>query len=334
LKRLAEAALESSRRGAKLTTQLLAFSRLQRIRMSPVAVDEVIGNLRRILKHTIGSEIQVRTELAAGARALCDENQLENAILNLAINARDAMPDGGTLTISTVIADEPDCLELEGGGYVRISIADTGQGMAPEVADRAIEPFFTTKPFGKGTGLGLAQVYGITRQSGGTLRIDSEEGRGTVVHMLLPLVDQATAEVPNGATARLTGGMEMAPPGRILIVDDDPDVRAFLVSTVADLGHETLQAADGPDALALLDKGPPDLMLVDFAMPGMNGAALARAARARFPTLPIIFVTGFAESDQLDGALADVPVLRKPFGVGALAAALREALTDQAPVGS
>ena len=334
LKRLAEAALESSRRGAKLTTQLLAFSRLQRIRMSPVAVDEVIGNLRQILKHTIGSEIKIRTELAAtDASALCDENQLENAILNLAINARDAMPEGGKLTISTSVTCEPFCPELDDGDYVRISLSDTGQGMAPDVLERAIEPFFTTKPFGKGTGLGLAQVYGIARQSGGTVRIESREGVGTTVHIFLPLVDRATAATQDGSAKRVPAGMEAGPPARILIVDDDPDVRAFLAGTIADFGHQTLQAADGADALALLDRNAPDLMLVDFAMPGMNGAVLARSARERFPDLPIIFVTGFAESDQLDGVLADVPVLRKPFGIAALAAALREAL-EKAPAGS
>jgi PAS domain S-box-containing protein len=193
LKRIAEAALESGRRGAKLTTQLLAFSRIQRIRMAPVAVNGVIETMRLMLKHSIGGAIDVRTVLGAEAgRALCDENQLENAILNLAINARDAMPDGGTLTISTGLSREQDGLDLDAGDYVCIAVADTGQGMSPEVLARATEPFFSTKPFGKGTGLGLAQVYGIARQSKGTLRIESKEGEGTIVRLLLP---QATGDV-------------------------------------------------------------------------------------------------------------------------------------------
>ncbi|MGE0178653.1 MAG: ATP-binding protein, partial [Sphingomonas sp.] len=271
LKRLAEAALESSRRGAKLTTQLLAFSRIQRIRMAPVAVDDVIGNLRQILKHTIGPDIQVRTRLASGAGALCDENQLENAIINLAINARDAMPEGGTLSISTANTCEPCCPDLDDGDYVRITVSDTGQGMPPDVAARAIEPFFTTKPFGKGTGLGLAQVYGIARQSGGTLRIESREGGGTKVQMFLPLVDQKAGASGSGVAHRPAAQAAAAPSAQILIVDDDPDVREFLAGTVADFGHHTIQAEDGAAALALLEQGVPDLMFVDFAMPGMNG---------------------------------------------------------------
>ncbi len=324
LKRLAEGALESSRRGAKLTTQLLAFSRIQRLSMAPVAVDSVIANLGQILTHSIGAGIEIRMELAAGAPALCDENQLENAILNLAINARDAMPDGGVLTISTALTCEPACPDLPDGDYVRISVADTGQGMPPEVASRAIEPFFTTKPFGQGTGLGLAQVYGIARQAGGTLRIESDEAQGTVVHIILPQAGQADAIAKQQAVAGAVAPRVAA--ARILIVDDDPDVRAFLAGAVTDLGHAVREAEDGPAALAALAESAPDLMLVDFAMPGMNGAEVARTARQMFPDLPIVFVTGFAQSDQLDAGFADVPLLKKPFGIAALASAIRSAL--------
>jgi len=327
LKRLADNALESGRRGAKLTTQLLAFSRIQRLSMAPVAVDRVIANLRQILKHTIGTDVAIRTALKAGANALCDENQLENAIINLAINARDAMPEGGTLTISTALASEEACPDIEGGDYVRITVADTGLGMAPEVAARAIEPFFTTKPFGKGTGLGLAQVYGIARQSGGCVRIESREAVGTAVHILLPRAVESLDEAGrehSGENAAADG----LPGVHILVVDDDTDVREFLASALADLGHRVDAVADGPAALAALEAALPELMLADFAMPGMNGAELAKRARARFPTLPIIFVTGFAESEQLEGALADVPVLRKPFGLAELSAAIRAALPE------
>ncbi|HEY0028323.1 MAG TPA: PAS domain-containing protein, partial [Allosphingosinicella sp.] len=185
LKRIAETALESTRRGAKLTGQLLAFSRIQRISMAPVAVNEVIEAMQRLLRHTIGGAVGIETRLDPRVgHGVCDANQLENAILNLAINARDAMPGGGTLTISTDrlrLADAPD---HPAGEFIRITVADTGEGMSPDVLARAAEPFFSTKPLGKGTGLGLAQVYGIARQSGGTIRIESQVAKGTTVHLL------------------------------------------------------------------------------------------------------------------------------------------------------
>ena len=335
LKRIAEAALESGRRGAKLTSQLLAFSRLQRIRMTPVQVNRVIETMRLMLKHSIGGAVTIRTELAEAADfALCDENQLENALLNLAINARDAMAEGGTLTISTSLVREPDGPELDAGEYVCIAVADTGTGMSPEVLARATEPFFSTKPFGKGTGLGLAQVYGIARQSRGTLRIESKEGEGTVVRLLLPrvageLAGQATPDEAK-APAAASGAAQGA---RILVVDDDEEVRAFLADVVGALGYRVATADCAEAALAALAADAPDLALLDFAMPGMNGAELARAARKLCPGLPIVFVTGFAESYQLEGALGgDVALLKKPFGVAELAAVI--AAHIPAPAGS
>jgi PAS domain S-box-containing protein len=325
LKRVAETALESSRRGAKLTSQLLAFSRIQRIRMAPVKVNRVIGAMLSMLKHTIGGAIEVRTALDPDAGlALCDENQLENAILNLAINARDAMPDGGTLTISTCVSSEPDGLDLDAGAYLSIAVADTGHGMNAQVAARATEPFFSTKPLGKGTGLGLAQVYGIVRQSGGTMRIESREGEGTIVRLLLPRAEGVAEAEDEGAdvadhAAEVAGGG-----GRIFVVDDDADVREFLADSLVSLGHRVEMLDGAGAALDALADGPPDLMLIDFAMPGMNGAELAREVRARFPGLPIVFVTGFAESDQLEALGAEVPVLRKPFGIDELAAVVAD----------
>jgi PAS domain S-box-containing protein len=323
LKRIAETALESGRRGAKLTTQLLAFSRLQRLRMAPVSVNAVIETMRLMLKHSIGGAVAIRTDLAAEADfALCDENQLENAILNLAINARDAMPEGGTLTISTSLAREPDSLDLDAGDYICVAVADSGTGMSPEILARAIEPFFSTKPFGKGTGLGLAQVYGIARQSRGTLRIESKEGEGTIVRLLLPrATGESAGEGADGEGQMPAPAAGNSASARILVVDDDADVRAFLADILGTLGHR-VETAEGADAaLAALATAAPDLALLDFAMPGMNGAELARAARKLHPGLPIVFVTGFAESDQLEGALGgEVPVLKKPFGVEELTA--------------
>ena len=322
LKRVAETALESGRRGAKLTSQLLAFSRIQRIRMAPVRVNRVIETMKLMLKHTIGGAIRVRTTLDPQAGlAVCDENQLENAILNLAINARDAMPDGGTLTVSTSISAEPDGIDLAAGDYVCVAVADTGQGMTAEVAARAAEPFFSTKPLGKGTGLGLAQVYGIVRQAGGTLRIESRAGEGTIVRLLLPRADGAAEAEQVEAEAAARAAEAAAAGARLFVVDDDSDVREFLADSLVSLGYrvETLDGAEA--ALAALAEAPPALMLIDFAMPGMNGAELASIVRGRYPAMPIVFVTGFAESDQLESVLGpDVPVLRKPFGIDELAA--------------
>jgi PAS domain S-box-containing protein len=332
LKRIAETALESARRGAKLTGQLLAFSRIQRISMAPVAVNEVIEHMRSLLHHTIGRAVRIETRLDPEAgHGLCDANQLENAILNLAINARDAMPEGGLLTIATGRVALDAAADHAAGDFVRIEVGDTGQGMAPDVLARATEPFYSTKPLGKGTGLGLAQVYGIVRQSGGTLRIASAPGEGTNVEILLPAAaPRAAAAAEEGEAAGAAG--PAVPGARILVVDDDPEVRSFLEESLRGLGHEVLALASAAEALARLEEWRPDLALIDYAMPGMNGADAARAARRIAPALPIIFVTGYAESEKLEAALGPaVPVLRKPFAVEALAAAVARNLRETPP---
>jgi PAS domain S-box-containing protein len=332
LKRVAETALESSRRGAKLTGQLLAFSRIQRLALKPVPVNAVIANMRQILRHTIGRSIEIETALADGAgEAMCDENQLENALLNLAINARDAMPEGGTLSIATEVTREMGGADLERGDYVCLTVSDTGHGMAPETLARATEPFYSTKPLGKGTGLGLAQVYGIARQSGGTVRIESEEGRGTRVRVLFPRVGDgrpAQAE-PTGSVGRPPSGQALG--AHILVVDDDHDVRGFLIDALEELGHRVSACECGEDALSEVERETPDLALLDFAMPGMNGAELAREIRRRRDDVPIVFVTGYAESEQLAALGEDVPVLRKPFTVEQLQAALSSRLPRETP---
>ncbi|HYJ81823.1 MAG TPA: PAS domain-containing protein [Allosphingosinicella sp.] len=325
LKRIAETALESTRRGAKLTGQLLAFSRIQRINMGPVAVNEVIDAMQRLLRHTIGGAVRIETRLDPRAGfGICDANQLENAILNLAINARDAMPEGGTLTIFTDrvrLEDEPD---HPAGDFVRITVADSGEGMPPEVLARAVEPFYSTKPLGKGTGLGLAQVYGIAQQAGGTLRIDSEVGKGTSVDILLPGA-RGSGKAAGEASGRSAASSRSAAGARVLIVDDDDDVRAFLAESLEGFGCTVISAASGSEGLQAVREGRPDLVLMDYAMPGMNGADAARAAREIHPGLPIVFVTGYAESERLEAALGgDVPVLRKPFTLAELAAAVEE----------
>jgi PAS domain S-box-containing protein len=326
LKRIAETALESTRRGAKLTGQLLAFSRIQRISMAPVAVNSVIDAMQRLLRHTIGGAVTVETRLDPGAgHGICDANQLENAILNLAINARDAMPEGGVLTISTGrvrLEAEPD---HQAGEFVRITVADTGHGMPPDVLARATEPFYSTKPLGKGTGLGLAQVYGIAQQAGGTLRMESEEGKGTSVHILLPATGLPAAAEPDAAPESSPAAQGAAAGARVLVVDDDDDVRAFLAESLEGLGCTVVSAASGAEGLQAMGEWRPDLTLMDYAMPGMNGADAARAARLIHPGLPIVFVTGYAESERLESALGgEVPVLRKPFTLADLAAAVEE----------
>ena len=324
LVRIAQAALDSGHRGAKLATQLLAFSRLQRIAMTPVAVNEVIGEMGRILHHTIGPKISIVKGLDPEAgHAVCDANQLENALLNLAINARDAMPEGGTLTIRTARHEEPDGSDLSAGRYVSVTVADTGHGMEPEVLGRAMEPFFSTKPVGKGTGLGLAQVYAIAHQSGGTIRIDSRVGEGTKVSILLPHVEaaEATKAQHTDADPRGPGAQERS--ANVLVVDDDPEVRDFLADALSELGHR-VHCCDGAEAaLDRLRSDRPDLIMIDFAMPGMNGAQLAQAVRERHGEQRILFVTGYAETDQLEAALgAGAPVLRKPFSIAELSAAI------------
>jgi PAS domain S-box-containing protein len=328
LKRVADTALESARRGAKLTGQLLAFSRIQRISMAPVAVNEVIEKMQTLLRHSIGRAITIETSMDPDAGyALCDANQLENAVLNLAINARDAMPEGGALTISTARLELGDEADHKAGTFVRIRVGDTGEGMQPEVAARATEPFFSTKPLGKGTGLGLAQVYGIAQQSGGTLRIASEVGKGTRVDLLLMGAESAGHPDAAGEAAPGTDAAN-GRRAKVLVIDDDEEVRAFLIASLEGLGHDVIAAESGEEGLARLLEGKPDLALVDYAMPNMHGAEVARAAREIAPDLPIVFVTGYAESEQLDAALGPgAPVLRKPFTLAQLQAAVAENLT-------
>jgi CheY-like chemotaxis protein len=245
--------------------------------------------------------------------ALADGNQLELAILNLSINARDAMPDGGTLTIST----HKDSGEEE---RVVVSVADTGTGMPPEVVARAFDPFFTTKPPGKGTGLGLSQVYGIVRQIGGDVIIDSAVGKGTRIDIALP-VAHANASSENAASGDAPKGSEA-----ILIVDDDPDVRQIMSSVLADLGYRVREASNGEAALTILKSYRPDLLVIDFGMPGTNGAEVAASARDQNERMPILFVSGYSDTSAIENAVGKTPLLQKPFRPAEFAAAVRSSL--------
>ncbi|WP_374468746.1 response regulator [Phenylobacterium sp.] len=324
----AENGLQAAERGASLTRQLLAFSRAQKLELRPFVVAELIDEMRELITRSLGSEIDLVFDLdESGAAVLSDRTQLELAVLNLAINARDAMPDGGRLTIATrTVEIGPGDPVLPADTYVELSVSDTGAGMAPEVAERAFDPFFTTKGVGKGTGLGLSQVYGVARQAGGAAQIESAPGRGTTVRLLL----RRSAMAEDAASAAPTApGTVFAPAGgaTVLVVDDDADVRNLVRDTLELLGYRVLTADGGVAALELLDTTRPDLVLMDFAMPGMNGAEAAGLARQKWSGLPIVFASGYADTAAVENALGgQAVILRKPFEMDELATVVADAL--------
>ncbi len=326
LKRYAGNALKAAERGARLTAQLLAFSRVQRLEVEPMNVRDHLEEMRPLLRNVLGPGIEKKMDLSDEPMAvMADATQLEVAVLNLVINARDAMPDGGTLTISThnrTIVDDP---ELDDGHYVEVAISDTGTGMPPDIVARVFEPFFTTKEVGKGTGLGLSMVYGMARQSGGTARIRSEEGVGTTVSLFFRHADEDVFDLSDRLAA---DGSEMEQvTHKILIVDDDEDVRCFVACSLEEFGHSVSEAKDGPSALAAFDKNRPDLVILDYVMPGMTGAEVAIELRKRVPGQPLLFVTGYSESQAIRDAAPDASVITKPFRPETLDLAVRDAMT-------
>ena len=332
LHRLLTVAMQAAQRGAELTAHLLAFSRKQDLALQPVDVNGIIAGMRDLLSRTIGTRVRLHDDLAGELwPAVADPVQLEMALLNLAINARDAMPDGGTLAFRTrnvhVAEGPPAGATLSPGDYAMVTVTDSGEGMPPDVQAKAFEPFFTTKGPGKGTGLGLSMVYGFARQAGGTVTIDSTFGNGTAISLYLPRA--ATAPVaetlPEAADAA-------ASTLRVLLVDDDPMVRETTREMLRALGHVVTDTADPAAALQSVREQPAfDLLVADFAMPGMTGVQLAVQARAVRPNLPVLIVTGYADAGAL-GATSEQgwPVLRKPFPPRALADAVRAA-TAAAP---
>ncbi len=324
--RLARNGLQATERGARLTAQLLAFSRAQKLELRPTDMTGLITGMNEILISSAGPLVRVAVDdVRPGLGVMADPTQLEMALLNLAINARDAMPEGGDLTIGIAEKSMGADSGLNAGTYVEIGVSDTGTGMPAEVAARAFEPFYTTKGVGKGTGLGLSQVYAMATQAGGTARIERRRPRGTTVVILLPLVSTATEEAQPGQAA---GGPSVTYEARkVLVVDDDPDVRLFLFASLESLGVDVVVAEDGERGLAALDRVDPDLLLVDFAMPGMNGAQVAALARARRPGLPIVFASGYSETAAIEEAVGSTAVLlKKPFDVSDLEAVLGVAL--------
>jgi signal transduction histidine kinase len=324
---LTRTALTAIDRGRRLTSQLLSFSRIQRIELRSVLVADLLAGLKELLSRTIEPAIALdfHTE-GADDGVLADAVQLELALLNLALNARDAMPAGGTLSISMHNHHLEGADGVISGDYLGISVTDTGTGIEPEILDRVFEPFFTTKPVGSGSGLGLSMVFGMARQSGGTVTIESTPGHGTTVTIFL----RRTAEVqptPLEPRAAMTTDLQRLAGLKILVVDDEPVVREVVADMLADMGCVVVTAEDGQRAIELVEIEDPAAVLLDFAMPGMNGAEVARTVLAERPDTRIVFATGFAQSDAIDSAVgANAIVLRKPFSPSALAASLRRAL--------
>jgi PAS domain S-box-containing protein len=326
LKRYADNALAAAERGARLTGQLLAFSRVQRLEVRPTYVAPLIENMRPLLRNVLGPGIEKHFDLdEAMIPVMADPTQLEVAILNLAINARDAMPDGGVLTFTTRPAQIEDDAELENGDYVELTISDTGGGMPPEVAERAFEPFFTTKEVGKGTGLGLSMVYGMARQSGGAARIESTPGKGTAVKLLFRAAEETVSETGAGPDEPVSHNVPLAPLS-VLVIDDDPDVRGFIVTSLEEQGYRVHEASNGREGLATLEREVPDLVVLDFIMPGLSGADVARRILDKHPHQPILFVSGYSETEAVKRAAPDAPLLTKPFRSEALHKAVRAAL--------
>ncbi|CAN7360885.1 response regulator [Phenylobacterium sp. LjRoot225] len=326
--RLLRGAMQGAERGARLTSQLLAFGRRQALTVGPVDLNRLIANLEPMLVSTLTPAIRIDKSLQPDLLpALADTTQIELALINLAINARDAMPNGGSLTISTrfVDATEPDRpIDLGGDapGYVALTVTDSGVGMPPEVAARAFEPFFTTKGVGKGSGLGLSMVYGLAKQLGGTATLESKVGQGTVVAIYVPMVAEALVETREDYS---TDRVDPAACGRpVLVVDDDAMVRDTTCTSLREFGYEVMEAGDGASALRILDSGcAVDVLVTDLVMPGMSGSALSLQARKRRPNLPIIVMTGYSAAG-LEPEGFDFPVLQKPFRPAQLAAMVAE----------
>ena len=333
-RRWAQNALEAAQRGATLTQRLLAFSRRQPLNPTATDIARLVRSMSDLLERTLGENIVMDIVLAPDLRfADVDANQLDNAILNIAINARDAMDGRGTLTIDArnVVLDAAFCKrnpDLESGDYVQIAISDTGCGIPQTVLDHVFEPFFTTKPIGQGTGLGLSQVYGFVKQTGGHIEIESTMGTGTRVAICLPCADlkAETGPAPGGTeTGRLTESL------RILVVEDDAAVRAYSLETLRELGFETVAAADATEALAALQAGPRfDLMFTDVGLPGLNGHDLAVKAREIQSGLKVLFASGYTRDVIMHQGRLDkgVQLLAKPFTRAELRAKLDAVLAQ------
>jgi PAS domain S-box-containing protein len=327
--RYINAAMTSANRAAALTHRLLAFARRQPLIPKAVDANALVVSLEDLLRRSIGETIDLDIVASAGLWfTLCDPNQLESALLNLAINARDAMPDGGKLTVATANARidgiDADTPALLPGDYIRIDVSDTGTGMSPEVAARAFDPFFTTKPIGQGTGLGLSMIYGFARQSNGHVLIDSTQGAGTSVILYLPRYHGAAAAE---RIASAVADEHVATGETVLVVEDEPVVRGVIIEMLQEQGYRTLQAVDGPSGLRILRLNKRiDLLVTDVGLPGMNGRQLADQARETRPDLKILFITGYAENAAIAKGFLQpgMEMITKPFDLDNLSQRIRE----------
>jgi len=326
IRRYLDGATQAAHRGAKITSQLLAFSRTQRLKTEPIDLNAIVTAMGDLLFRTIGATVRVETILERQLwQATADPTQIESVILNLAVNARDAMPEGGRLTIATSNVphgDKSKPVELAVGDFVSVSVRDTGTGMTDEVLRKAFEPFFTTKPVGSGTGLGLSQVYGIAKQTGGTVSIDTKVGSGTTVTVYLP----RTTAVPG---VRPSEELRTVPlrkhEATILVVDDDRDVRQLAVSCLESLGYQVLAADGGPAALEIAaSRGNIDMVLIDIAMPEITGVEAMDAILKKRPGVPFLYMTGYVGPSKLDPS--EHRILKKPFTIAELAAKVEEIL--------
>ncbi|MBD8548316.1 response regulator [Sphingomonas sp. CFBP 8760] len=331
--RFINAAQGAGRRAASLTQRLLAFSRRQTLDPKPTDVNRLIFGMEELLRRTVGGTAQIEIVGAAGLWvANIDAGQLENALLNLCINARDAMPDGGRITIETAnkwlddrTARERD---LPPGQYLSICVTDTGCGMSAETIERAFEPFYTTKPIGQGTGLGLLMIYGFARQSGGQVRIYSELGEGTTMCVYLP---RHVGEADNAVSENTAINIKNAIGQTVLIVDDEATIRHLVDEVLDEAGYTVIGAADGAAGIKVLQSGARvELLITDVGLPnGMNGRQVADAARSLRPGLKVLFITGYAENAAMgNGHLeSGMALLTKPFSMEALVAKVSEMMT-------
>ncbi|OJF91117.1 hybrid sensor histidine kinase/response regulator [Pararhizobium antarcticum] len=323
--RLVEGAMQGAKRGASLTQRLLAFARRQDLKVEPVDLKTLVAGMSDLLARSVGPNVRVAMALPDTLPlTLVDGNQVELALLNLAVNARDAMPDGGAVSVSlrheTLALTQKD---LAAGGYVVLSVEDTGHGMSKQTLSKAIDPFFSTKEVGKGTGLGLSMIHGLAVQLNGGLKLTSTVGEGTKAELWLP---STLRQAEQGVTVAPNSGTGEQAPLRILMVDDDALIAMSSVDMLEDLGHLVTEANSGMAALELLEKGEEfDLVITDYSMPGMTGAELARAARALLPQLPIMIASGYA--DLPPGAGIDLPRLSKPYSQAQLEAEITKVVS-------
>ncbi len=332
-KRLISAAQEASKRAANLTKRLLAFSRQQPLAPEVLDINKLVSGMSDLFRHSLGADVRLETVLAGGIwPTFIDQNQLESILLNLAVNARDAMPAGGHLTIETqnahldrrYVAEEPG---VAPGHYVMVAVTDTGTGMPPEVIAKAFDPFFTTKEVGKGTGLGLSQVYGFIKQSGGHIKIYSEVGQGTTIKIYLPRHIGQTAQADgdgHGPDLPEAESQEL-----ILVVDDEEIVRNFSIEALTELGYAVVSATGATEAVAILsERADIDLLFTDIVMPEINGRKLAEMVRPLRPDLPVLYTTGYTRNAIVHNGVLDagVDMIGKPFTLDELAVKVREVL--------